>query len=109
MFCPRKKFCFQQMEEKIMGRYEKADILQTAIDKQNEQQHLKDKHNIQDKNVVVVEKTHIFKWFALLIRIIFSIALFIMAAIGTFTLLYPELRTAFINILTEILNSIGGK
>lgn len=92
-----------------MGRYEKANILQTAIDKQNEQQHLKDKHNIQDNNVVVVEKTHIFKWIALLIRVIFTIVLFVMAAIGAFTLLYPELRTIFINILTEIFNSIGGK
>lgn len=92
-----------------MGRYEKTNILQTAIDKQNEQQHLKDKHSIQDDNVIVVEKTHIFKWITLLIRVVFTIALFIMAAIGVFTLLYPELRTIFINILTEILNSIGGK
>lgn len=92
-----------------MGRYEQADILQTAIDKQNEQQHLKDKHNIQDKNVVVVEKTHIFKWIASLIRVIFTIFLSAITAIGILTLLYPELRTILINILAEILNSIGGK
>lgn len=92
-----------------MGRYSKAHILQTAINEQNEQQHLKDKHNIQNENVVVVEKTHIFKWIALLLRVIFTIVLFAMAAIGIFTLLYPELRTILLQTLTEIFNSIGGK
>ncbi len=92
-----------------MGRYSKANILQTAIDVQNNQQHLKEKHNIQDDNVVVVEKTHIFKWIALLLRVIFTIALLTMAAVGIFTLLYPELRTIFLYTLTEIFNSIGGK
>lgn len=97
------------MEEKIMGRYSKSTVLQNAIDKQNEQLHLKEKHNIQDENVVIVEKTHIFKWIALLFRIIFTIILFAMAAIGIFTLLYPDLRQEFIKILFETLNSIGGK
>lgn len=92
-----------------MGRYSKSTVLQNAIDKQNEQLHLKEKHNIQDENVVIVEKTHIFKWIALLFRIIFTIILFAMAAIGIFTLLYPDLRQEFIKILFETLNSIGGK
>lgn len=92
-----------------MGRYDKANVLQSAIDRQNEQKHLKDKHNIRDENIVIVEKTHIFRWIALLIRIIFTMALFAMAAIGIFTLLYPELRNIFLDTLTEIFNSIGGK
>lgn len=92
-----------------MGRYSKSTVLQNAIDKQNEQLHLKEKHNIQEENVVIVEKTHIFKWIALLFRIIFTIILFAMAAIGIFTLLYPDLRQEFIKILFETLNSIGGK
>lgn len=92
-----------------MGKYEKANVLQSAIDRQNEQQQLKDKHNIRDENIVVVEKTHIFRWIAILIRIIFTIALFTMATIGIFTLLYPELRNLFLDTLTEIFNSIGGR
>ena len=92
-----------------MGRYEKANVLQSAIDKQNEQQHLKDKHNIQDKNVIVVEKTPIFKWLILLFRVVFTIVLFVVAAIGIFTLLYPDLRHEFLKILIETINSIGGK
>lgn len=92
-----------------MGRYSKSTVLQSAIDKQNEQLHLKEKHNIQEENVVIVEKTHIFKWIALLFRIIFTIILFAMAAIGIFTLLYPDLRREFIKILFETLHSIGGK
>lgn len=96
------------MEEKIMGRYSKTSVLQNAINSQNEQQQLKNKHNIHDKDVVVVEKNHFFKWLAILFRIIFTIVLFIMAAIGVFTLLYPELRNIFLNALTDIFNSIGG-
>lgn len=91
-----------------MGRYSKTNVLQTAINEQNEQQHLKDKHNIKDENVVVVEKTHIFKWLALFFRVIFTIVLFIMAAIGIFTLIYPDLRQEFIQILLETINLIGG-
>lgn len=92
-----------------MGKYKNANILQSAIDNQNEQQRLKEKHNIQNENVVVVEKTHFFKWLTLLFRVVFTIALFAVAAIGIFTLLYPDLRQEFLKILIETINSIGGK
>lgn len=92
-----------------MGRYLKTNILQTAIDAENNQQHLKTKHNIQEENVIVVEKSSIFKWFAMLLKVTFTVTLFALAAIGIFTLLYPELRNEFIKILIEIFNAIGGK
>lgn len=93
-----------------MGKYSNSDILQNAIDKQNEQDWLKQKHNIEKADVVIVEKSGTWKLIVLIIKTIFAIALFCCAAIGIFTLLYPETRYIFFNLLTEIFNSImGGK
>lgn len=95
-----------------MGRYSKANVLQSKIDKENEQKRLKKKHSIEDSNIIVVEKNNIFKFtiktVILLIRAITGITLFCLAAIGIFTLAYTDLRQVFISILSEIFNSVFG-
>lgn len=91
-----------------MGKYKNANVLQIKIDDLNEQEALKQKHNIEGENVVVVEKTQLFKWLTILLKSIFSVFVLIFAAIGIFTLLYPELRNSFITILHQIIQSIGG-
>lgn len=91
-----------------MGKYKNANVLQNEIDDINEQEALKRKHNIQSENVVVVEKTQLFKWLFILIKAILAVFVLIFTAIGIFTLLYPELRNNFINILYQIIQSIGG-
>lgn len=91
-----------------MGKYKNANVLQNKIDNINEQETLKQKHNIESENVVVVEKTQWFKWLTILLKSIFSVFVLIFAAIGIFTLLYPELRSSFITILYQIIQSIGG-
>lgn len=91
-----------------MGKYKNARVLQNELDDIAEQEVLKRKHNIQSENIVVVEKTQLFKWLAVLVKATFSILTFICAAVGIFTMLYPELRISFINILTQIFKSIGG-
>ena len=91
-----------------MGKYKNANVLQNKIDNINEQEALKQKHNIESENVVVVEKTQWFKWLTILLKSILSVFVLIFAAIGIFTLLYPELRSSFITILYQIIQSIGG-
>lgn len=91
-----------------MGKYKNANVLQNKIDDINEQEALKQKHNIESENVVVVEKTQLFKWLTILLKSILSVLVLIFAAIGIFTLLYPELRNSFITILHQIIQSIGG-
>lgn len=91
-----------------MGKYKNANVLQNKIDNINEQEALKQKHNIESENVVVVEKTQLFKWLTILLKSILSVFVLIFAAIGIFTLLYPELRNSFITILHQIIQSIGG-
>ena len=95
-----------------MGKYQNANILQTKIDENNEQQRLKNKHNIADENVVVIEKSNTFKFTVktviLLIKALSGTALLCLATIGVFTLLYSDLRQYFIGILVDILNSVLG-
>lgn len=91
-----------------MGKYKNANVLQNKIDDINEQEALKQKHNIESENVVVVEKTQLFEWLTILLKSIFSVFVLIFAAIGIFTMLYPELRNSFITILHQIIQSIGG-
>ncbi|GEM_PF-5677202 len=91
-----------------MGKYKNANVLQNKIDDIYEQEALKQKHNIESENVVVVEKTQLFKWLTILLKSILSVFVLIFAAIGIFTLLYPELRNSFITILHQIIQSIGG-
>lgn len=91
-----------------MGKYKNANVLQNEIDNLNEQEVLKAKHHIQSENVVVVEKTQLFKWLFILMKTIFAILVFICTAIGVFTLLYPELRSSFITIINQVIQSIGG-
>lgn len=91
-----------------MGKYKNANVLQNEIDDINEQEALKRKHNIQSENVIVVEKTQLFKWLFILIRAVLAVFVLILTAIGIFTLLYPALRNSFINILYQIIQSIGG-
>ena len=91
-----------------MGKYKNANVLQNKIDNINEQETMKQKHNIESENVVVVEKTQWFKWLTILLKSILSVFVLIFAAIGIFTLLYPELRSSFITILYQIIQSIGG-
>lgn len=91
-----------------MGKYKNANVLQNKIDDIIEQETLKQKHNIENENVVVVEKTQLFKWLTILLKSIFSVLVLIFAAIGIFTMLYPELRNSFITILHQIIQSIGG-
>lgn len=95
-----------------MGKYSNANVLQIKIDEDHKQKRLKDKHKIENENVVIVEKNNLFKFsvrlIILIIKTIFCISLFCMAAIGIFTLIYSDLRQSFISILTQIINSILG-
>lgn len=89
-----------------MGKYSKSTVLQAAIDAHNEQKRLKQKHNIKDDNVVVVEKSSIWKVIIMTIKTVFSIILFCCAAIGIFALLYNDTREIIFDVVKEIINSI---
>lgn len=75
--------------------------------RQEEQQRLKDKHNIKDNNVVVVEKANMTKFTVKMavrfIKLIATICLLVLAVIGLTTLIFPETREAFIGIFHQVI------
>lgn len=75
-----------------------------------EQDRLKEKYHVKEKNVVVVEKTHLWKFtvkvIGNLIRYAATIIILILAGIGLFTLTYPEIRSPFLEILGYTIEQI---
>ena len=76
-----------------------------------EQEKLKAKHDIEDENVVVVEKTNFAKFSVTtlirLIKLIATILILALAAIGLTALLYPECRMAFFSIFNATANQVN--
>lgn len=76
------------------------------------QQKLKEKHNIQDSNVVVVEKRHYIlaalKILWAVVRVICTICIFAMATAGLISIVYPSVRSELISVLNEIWNTLSG-
>lgn len=87
-------------------------------EKSIEQQDLKEKYEIEDENVLIVEKPNWFKFFirtflqifGTTFRLVFRIILVTLAIIGSVALVYPaprmELWSIGSNALTEILHLI---
>ena len=67
---------------------------------------IRQKHNISDEKVVVIEKSNtvkfLFKVFLNGIKTAAWITLIILAAVGMMCLIYPETRTGFFKIISEI-------
>ena len=75
------------------------------------QEKLKAKHDIEDENVVVVEKTNFAKFSVTilirLIKLIATILILALAAIGLTALLYPECRMALFSIFNATANQVN--
>ncbi len=71
-----------------------------------EENKIRQKHNISDEKVVVIEKSDTIKFlFKVLLNGIKTaawITLIILAAVGMMCLIYPETRTEFFKIISEI-------
>lgn len=93
-----------------MGRYKNATVLNAEIEEQNHQTKLRKKHNINNENVVVVEKNNTFKFivrvFVMIVKATAGIALITLAAIGIYTLAEPELRAVFFDFLNQIISKV---
>ena len=67
---------------------------------------LKKKHQIDQENVVVVEKSNTYKFtiktIISFIKLIATVTLLILAVIGLTTLVYPTLRQEFLTIFLDV-------
>lgn len=91
----------------------KKQFLEAIEEEAAEQQRQDDlhvKHNIQDKNVIVVEKSNMIKFsvrsIVALVRLSATILLLVLATVGLLCLIYPETRHAFLEIMKQIINQL---
>ena len=77
---------------------------------QREQDALQEKYNIENKNVVIVEKSNIYKYtirmIATLTRVLATIIILVLASIGLVALIYPAPRSDIFCLLNELQNQI---
>lgn len=70
------------------------------------QEQLKNKYGIKEQEVVVVEKSNIYKFtintVGGLIKLAATAALLVLAAVGLMTLVYPDIRTEFLQVIKSI-------
>ena len=91
-----------------MGKFKKGGVreVKEALLQEVEQRHLHEKHGIADPNTVIVEKSNMAKFLMRCtaggVRIIAAAAVFILAAVGLVTLIYPEVRQELFQVLQTI-------
>lgn len=90
--------------KKFMEAYEE----ETA--KQQEQKRLHTKHDIEDENVIVVEKSNMVKFsiksLGVIIRSGATIILLCLAAIGLLCIIYPETRQPLQDVVVQIFSQL---
>lgn len=81
-----------------------------SIRQEQEQKRLHAKHDISNPDTVVVEKSNMVKFLircaARIIRIAATVTVFVLAAVGLITLLYPDVREEFLFVLAAIMDEI---
>ena len=77
---------------------------------EKQQNELKRKHKIEEKNIIVVEKSNMTKFLIRtignIVRISATILILVFASIGLTTLLYPQIRNELLIILRQIINQL---
>lgn len=95
-----------------MAKYKRKLVADIEKQKTEEkiQSDLKDKYNIPDPDVVVVEKSNMIKFLihllTSLLRLLCVLAVFCLAVCGLLALVYPEPRTALIQVFSSILKQL---
>ena len=75
-----------------------------------QQQDLRQKHNVADEGVYIVEKSNTFKFLLrgmfTVLRIVVSAVFVILAAVGLICLIYPDTRNALIGVWNGIIDNL---
>ena len=97
-----------------MSKYKKGLVGEIKAEKafEKKQEDLKEKYNLDvEKGVVVVEKTNAYKFTIKILigflKMIATICLLTLASIGLITLIYPETRQAFTNVMNDIIYQLS--
>ena len=80
--------------------------IKEEIQFEESQKNLKEKHHIEDPNVVVIERNNFIKFFiqtgARILRMIATIVLLFLAVIGLITFVYPSLLSDLFLIIKDV-------
>lgn len=91
---------------KFKGGFQKA--VEEEIEKEQEQKRLREKHQVHDEQVLIVEKDDLAKFLIRTgtgaVKLIATIAILGLAVLGLLTLIYPVPRDALFQVLQEILS-----
>ncbi len=91
-----------------MGKFKKTLVSAAKADlaQEQEQKRLRKKHHVEEEGLLIVERDNLLKFFvrclASVIRIGATIFLFLLAAIGLVSLVYPEVREVLFRVLYQI-------
>ena len=91
-----------------MGKFNKTLVSAAKADlaQEQEQKRLRKKHHVEDEGLLIVERDNLLKFFvrclASMVRIGATIFLFLLAAIGLVSLVYPEVREVLFRVLYQI-------
>lgn len=80
----------------LYASYEK----QKQISQQQEK--LRSKHHIQESSTTVVEKWFVFRYLGQMVRILCTIVILVLSSIGLVSIIYPDTRTALLQIVQDI-------
>ena len=83
-----------------------AAEFEEQLEKERQQKLLHEKHNIEDENVIVVEKSGTYRLIISLCKTIAAVAVFCLAAAGLLALIYPEPRNEMISILESAISQV---
>lgn len=97
-----------------MNKFKKGLVkdIQKEKEFEKEQQNLKEKYSLDvSDDVVVVEKTNAYKFTVKMLvnafKALATICLLVMATIGLITLIYPNSRNAFFDIMSSIYRELS--
>lgn len=97
-----------------MNKYKKGLVgeIKEEIKFEKEQEDLKGKYNLDvPKDVVIVEKSNVYKFtvkmLVMFVKSMATICLLVLASVGIITLIYPESRVAYTNVMSEILQQLS--
>lgn len=92
-----------------MGKIKKGLVreIKKDIKEREDQERLKEKYNIGNENLLIVEKNNILDTIIYAVKIFAVLLLIVLASIGVCTLLYSPLRVTFLEIFSELAKQVG--
>ena len=94
----------------MSSRFTIAEKIKEEANREEEQKKLRRKHSITEENVIIIEKSNIYKFTIHLlittIKTYASLVLFILAFVGLATLAYPQIRQELLLVLIDVVNQL---